>query len=154
MFLTAIQVVLFLSFVLPRILVEDTVPDIVIVCVPPCSNGQVICTWNNGGNKFNGSEDCQRSCGAPVGNGKACKLSANKTCFWGYTGNAGWACFSGPPPCSPDNSVIGSAYLTCAAYNASYGGCNGTGGCDTCCSHSCYCKDLIEDKSECLCGKP
>lgn len=123
-----------------------------VVCIPPCSMGQVICTFNDGGNGFNGSESCQRSCGPPVGNGKACKASGNHTCYWGWTSDAGWACFSGPPPCSPNNTVFDSAYMTCAAFKADYGGCNSTGTCNTCCSKTCHCRDLIEDKSECVCG--
>ena len=132
--------------------VTEPAPYATIVCIPPCSTGEVICTWNNGGNGYNGSESCQRSCGYPVGNGKACNDSAKKTCYWGYRGDAGWACFSGPAPCSTDGSVIGSAYLTCADYKAQYGGCNSTGSCNDCCSKACHCRDLIEDKSECLCG--
>ena len=123
------------------------------VCTPPCPNGGVICTWDNGGNGYNGSTDCQRHCGAPVGTGEACNASKNKTCYWGWTKDAGWACFSGPPPCSPDNTVFNSAYMTCASYDRDYGGCEKTDGCQDCCSKACHCRDLIEDKSECVCGK-
>ena len=128
----------------------STVP----ICTPPCKTGEVICTWDSGGNGFNGSTSCQRACGAPVGSGAACKMSANNTCWWGWTKEAGWACFSGPPPCSPDKDVIGSAYLTCAEFQRDYGGCEGQSGheCDICCSKKCHCVDLIEDKSECQCG--
>ena len=124
------------------------------VCTSPCKDGEVICTWNDGGNGFNGSTNCQRSCGPPVGNGTACALSSNKTCYWGWTEKSGWACFSGPPPCSQDKDVIGSAYLTCADFQRDYGGCEGRSGdgCKTCCSGKCHCVDLVEDKSECVCG--
>ena len=129
-----------------------TVPMVTLVCIPPCPDGGVICTWNNGGNGYNGSEDCQRKCGSPVGNNEACKDSANKTCWWGWTKSAGWACFSGPPPCSDDGDVILSAYMTCAELQSGYGGCPHTADCTGCCSKKCHCQDLIEDKSECLCG--
>ena len=124
-------------------------PADVIPCSPPCKDGDVICTWNSGGNGFGGGTDCQRKCGSPVGNGDACKLSLNNTCYWGWTKAAGWACFSGPPPCDQDGSVIGSAYLTCAEYKHDYGGCD----CQSCCSNLCHCQDLEEGKSECVCGK-
>ena len=128
---------------------EDPVP----ICTPPCKDGGVICTWNNGGNGFNGSSSCQRACGSPVGSGEACKLSYNKTCYWGWIKEVGWACFSGPPPCVPDGSVIGSAYLTCADLKKAYGGCQGTSNCiSVCCSKLCHCVDLEEEKSECSCG--
>ena len=130
----------------------DSKPEVVVVCIPPCANGDIICTWNNGGNEYNGSEDCQRKCGNPVGTGEACKLSANKTCYWGWTKEAGWACFSGPSPCVDDNSVILSAYMTCASLESSYGGCKGAADCGACCSKSCHCIDLEEEKSECVCG--
>ena len=120
-----------------------------VICRPPCKNGEVICTWDSGGNGFNGSTDCQRKCGAPVGNGQACSLSANRTCYWGWREGVGWACFSGPVPCSPNGTVFDSAYLPCAEFDRDYGGC---GDCSNCCSHKCHCQDLIEDKSECVCG--
>jgi len=128
-------------------------PTDVIPCSPPCKNSDVICTWNNGGNGFGGGTDCQRKCGSPVGNGDACKLSLNKTCYWGWTEAAGWACFSGVPPCDPDGSVIGSAYMTCAELKQDYGGCEGTSDCQSCCSKLCHCRNVDEGKSECLCGK-
>lgn len=132
---------------------RSTVPDITVVCIPPCTDGQVICTWNNGGNGYNGSDDCQRKCGSPVGSDEACKVSSSKTCYWAWTKDAGWACFSGSPPCLSDDSVILSAYMTCADLKISYGGCVNSTDCNSCCTKSCHCKDLEEEKSECLCGK-
>lgn len=132
---------------------NTTVPIAPLVCIPPCSTGDIICTWDYGGNGYNGSEDCQRKCGSPVGTNEACKFSSNKTCWWGWTKSAGWACFSGPPPCEDDGGVILSAYMTCAQLQSGYGGCIKAADCTNCCSKQCHCKDLIEDKSECLCGK-
>ena len=143
----------FIALLLAAAFALRPLQDAAPVCTPPCKNGEVICTWDNGGNGFNGSSSCQRACGPPVGSGDACKLSANKTCYWGWTKDAGWACFSGPPPCVPDNSVIGSAYLTCADLKEDYGGCQGTSNCNSvCCSKKCHCVDLEEEKSECVCG--
>jgi hypothetical protein len=127
-------------------------PFAVIVCIPPCPDGSVICTWDNGGNGYNGSTSCQRSCGDPVGSGAACKASANHTCYWGWSKDSGWACFSGAPPCSGNDSVIGSAYMTCADLQRGYGGCTHTSDCSQCCSKTCYCQDLEEEKSMCVCG--
>lgn len=132
--------------------VED-VPESVILCSPLCKDGEVICTWIEGGNGFAGGTDCQRKCGSPVGGGEACKMSANNTCYWAWTKAAGWACFSGSPPCLSDESIIGSAYLTCADLKQGYGGCEGTSDCQACCSKVCHCKDVDEGKSECACGK-
>lgn len=129
---------------------DRSTPEAVVVCKPPCKDGEVICTWDSGGNGFNGSTDCQRKCGSPVGDGEACKLTVNKTCYWAWTKEAGWACFAGPVPCDSDGSVFLSAYVPCVDLNRDYGGC---GNCSNCCSHACHCKDLMEDKSECLCGK-
>ena len=150
----SVVTILFCS-VLVAVCAWRSLATLFVVCTPPCKNGEVICTWNNGGNGFNGSTSCQRACGPPVGDGSACKLSANKTCFWGYTEKSiSWACFSGPPPCSPDKDIISSSYLTCAEWQRDYGGCKGTSGhgCDICCSGKCHCIDLEEDKSECACG--
>ena len=132
--------------------VGDSKPLIVVVCIPPCANGGVICTWNNGGNGHNGSEDCQRKCGSPVGTGEACKASANGTCYWGWTQESGWACFSGPPPCIEDDGVFNSAYMTCTEFDRDYGGCKSLSACTQCCSKTCHCRDLEEEKSECVCG--
>lgn len=131
---------------------NTSVPYTTIVCIPPCTNGQVICTWNSGGNGYKGGEDCQRKCGAPVGTGEACKASSNSTCWWGWTKDAGWACFSGIPPCSGDNDVILSAYMSCADLMSGYGGCTKAADCTQCCSKECHCRDLEESKSECVCG--
>lgn len=129
------------------------VPIVAITCMPPCSDGQVICTWNDGGNGYNGSTDCQRHCGPPVGSGSACKASSNGTCYWAWTKDAGWACYSGPPPCVEDDEIIVSAYLTCADIDRGYGGCTHLADCTVCCSGQCHCKDLEEGKSVCECGK-
>ena len=133
--------------------VAGSVPEVTIVCIPPCSNGEVICTWDHGGNGYNGSTDCQRHCGDPVGSGSACKASSANTCYWGFTNDTGWACISGPPPCATDNEIMVSAYLTCAQVASGYGGCTHIADCAACCSKACYCQDLVEDKSVCRCGK-
>lgn len=127
-----------------------------VVCTPPCKNGEMICTWKDGGNGFNGSS-CQHACGPPVGDGSACKLSANKTCYWGHTEKSMvYACFSGPIPCSPDKEIIDTSFLTCAEWQKDYGGCKWTSGhgCDPCCSGNCHCIHLGEDEkkvSACVC---
>ena len=136
--------VLFVSSAVPRASNDRAVN----LCHPPCKDGGVICTWNDGGNGYNGSESCQRACGSPVGSDSACKLSVHDQCWWGYTDDSGWACFAGPTPCSPDKSVIASSYVPCAEWKRDYGGCN----CDVCCSKTCTCINLIEDKAECVCG--
>ena len=124
-------------------------PESVIVCIPPCGPSAVICTWNDGGNGFKNGSDCQRKCGEPVGDGAACKLSRSKICYWGWTKDAGFACFSGPVPCDPNETVFNSALMDCKSFNREYGGC---GNCTNCCSKTCHCRDLIEDKCECVCG--
>ena len=42
--------------------------------------------------------------------------------------------------------------MTCSELQSGYGGCPHTADCNGCCSKKCHCQDLIEDKSECLCG--
>ena len=134
--------------------VAGSVPEVTIVCIPPCSNGEVICTWDHGGNGYNGSTDCQRHCGGPVGSGSACKASSANTCYWGWTNDTGYACFSGPLPCFPDNDTLDDTYMTCAGREREGYGCDKLADCNHCCSGQCLCKDLIEDKSICICGKP
>lgn len=142
-------VALFLAFLLHVLRGSADKPASVIVCIPPCGPAMPICTWSEGGNSFKDGSDCQRKCGPPVGDGEACKLSASKTCYWGWTKEAGFACFSGPAPCDGNNTVFNSALMDCKSFNREYGGC---GNCSNCCSKTCHCRDLIEDKSECVCG--
>ena len=149
----AVLVVVTVTVVMVMMSVADSVPEVTIVCIPPCSNGEVICTWDHGGNGFNGSTDCQRHCGDPVGSGTACKASPTNACYWGYNNSTGWACYSGPAPCQPDGAIMVSAYLTCAEVASGYGGCTHIADCPACCSKECYCQDLVEDKSVCKCGR-
>ena len=76
--MTVSVVMLFLSSALfAAVCATEVQVSTVPICTPPCKTGEVICTWDSGGNGFNGSTSCQRACGAPVGSGSACKMSAN-----------------------------------------------------------------------------
>ena len=124
----------------------SNVPLVTIVCIPPCSNSEVICTWDHGGNGFNGSTDCRQHCGEPNVPGSACMASSTNICYWGWTNDTGWACFSGPPPCLPYNDILDDTYMTCAGREREGYGCDKLADCTKCCSGYCLCRDLVEDK--------
>ena len=142
----ALVAVLFISLAVPCF--SDY--PVAIMCRPPCEKGGVICSWNDGGNGYNTTENCQRSCGAPIGNGTACNLSLHNKCWWGYTDYAGWACYSGPAPCKPDETVVGFLYKACSRSKRPkhVGGCD----CRTCCSKTCTCTNMGQ-YSQCTCGR-
>ncbi len=117
------------------------------ICTPPCSQNQLICDFDHGGNGYkpgscfqgNCSDVCQYACQTGV----VGKLSKDGKCWWGYIND--WGCFAGEPPCSDKGDVIGSAYLPCKDIDCTVNE-------NECCSKKASCKDLIEDKSECVCN--
>ena len=118
------------------------------VCKPPCSNGDLICSYDHGGNGYTGgacfSGDCDEYCQNACQTG-SCKESSDGHCWWGFVEVFG--CFAGEPPCRSKDSIIGSAYISCKEHD-----CNTTADPTQCCSGEVYCEDLKEDKSQCACN--
>ena len=85
------------------------------VCKPPCSNGDLICSYDHGGNGYTGgacfSGDCDEYCQNACQTG-SCKESSDGHCWWGFVEVFG--CFAGEQPaCHEKYTIIDSSYVSC-----------------------------------------